>query len=80
MISGEDIADVMTEIKKKYEITKREGEILELILLGKSNKEICGELYISIHTVKNHIYSIFQKMDINSRYQLVHFFNSYKAK
>lgn len=52
-------------------ISKREKEIAELILQGKSNKEIEQELYISPHTVKNHIYSLYQKAGVNSRGQLI---------
>lgn len=71
----------LPDIKNRLEIlivdkkiSKREVEIIRLILAGKTNSEICEELYISIHTVKNHIYSVFQKLEINSRYQLVKYF------
>jgi DNA-binding CsgD family transcriptional regulator len=57
-------------IFKKYGLSKREQEILFLMLEGKSNKEIGAELYISFKTVKNHIYSIFQKLGINNRFKL----------
>ena len=61
----------LSAIFRKYKISKREEEIIFLILQGKNNREICDELYISVHTVKNHIYSIFQKLDIKNRYQLI---------
>jgi two-component system response regulator DegU len=41
-----------------------------LILQGKSNREIEELLFISGHTVKNHIYDIYRKLDIKSRSQL----------
>jgi len=41
-------------------------------LQGKSNKEIEHQLFISPHTVKNHIYSLYQKAGVKSRGQLVH--------
>ena len=59
-------------ILKKHHISKREREIIDLILKGKSNKEIEAMLYISLSTVKNHIYTLYQKLGINSRTQLVH--------
>lgn len=74
MFSYIDDKKVLEPIFDKYNISKREQEILELILNGKSNREIEDMLYISIHTVKNHIYNIYQKLGVNSRYQLVHFF------
>ncbi len=55
----------------KNNISEREKEIIALILEGKSNKEIEEKLFISAHTVKNHIYHIYQKLGINSRYQLI---------
>ena len=61
----------LTAIFQKYNITPREQEIITLILEGKSNKEIEDQLCISLNTVKNHIYSLFQKMGVKSRGQLV---------
>lgn len=59
------------QILKRYNISSRESEIIELIVHGKSNKEIEQLLFISQHTVKNHIYNIFQKTGVNSRSQLI---------
>jgi DNA-binding CsgD family transcriptional regulator len=53
-----------------YQLSNREGEILELLLQGKENKEIEKLLYISINTVKNHVHSIYKKMQVNTRQQL----------
>ena len=66
--------NILLPIINKYQITKRESEIVKLILSGKSNKEIEDILCISILTVKNHIYNIYNKLGINSRHQLFHFF------
>jgi DNA-binding CsgD family transcriptional regulator len=54
----------------KYGLSKREQEIFILMLEGKSNKEIGDTLFISVKTVKNHIYNIFQKLGVNSRIKL----------
>ncbi len=51
--------------------TPRELEIIQLIIAGKSNAEIEGILFISPHTVKNHIYNIYKKMKIKNRYELI---------
>jgi DNA-binding CsgD family transcriptional regulator len=58
------------EIFHKYGLSKREQEIFVLMLKGKSNKEIGEALFISVKTVKNHIYNIFQKLGVNSRIKL----------
>lgn len=49
------------------ELTDREKEVLTEIGRGRRNKEIAETLFISEKTVKNHISSIFSKLEINSR-------------
>jgi len=67
---------ILNDIIQEYTISKREAEILKLLMCGKSNKEIEDMLFISYHTVKNHITNIFQKMNVTSRYELMHKINS----
>lgn len=50
-------------------LTKREHEILVLISSGKYNSEIAHKLGISERTVKNHLYSIYKKLEVNDRTQ-----------
>lgn len=52
-------------------ITKREEEVLQLIADGCSTPEVAAELYISQKTVKNHLASIYQKLDARDRTQAV---------
>jgi len=72
-ISGIDDKADLDNLYNQYHISKREREIAGLILRGKSNKEIENKLFISISTVKNHIYSLYQKLGVKSRGQLIHF-------
>lgn len=51
----------------KFILTERENEILRLITLGGTNKEIASKLGIAEKTVKNHISSIFQTLHVNNR-------------
>jgi DNA-binding NarL/FixJ family response regulator len=51
------------------ELSIREGEIIRLIALGHSNKEIGGELLLAEKTVKNHITRIFSKIQVTARTQ-----------
>lgn len=55
---------------KKYEITRREAEIIIEICKGKSNRQISEELFITLQTVKDHIYRIYTKTGVNNRVQL----------
>lgn len=52
-------------------ITKREEEVLQLIADGCSTSEVAERLYISQKTVKNHLASIYQKLDARDRTQAV---------
>ena len=52
-------------------ITKREEEVLQLIADGLSTQEVADQLYISLKTVKNHLASIYQKLDSRDRTQAV---------
>ncbi len=52
-------------------LTAREVEVLRLIAVGLANKEIAARLEISGHTVKFHIASIFNKLDVSNRAEAV---------
>lgn len=52
-------------------ITKREEEVLQLIAEGLSTPEVAASLYISVKTVKNHLASIYAKLDSRDRTQAV---------
>ena len=52
-------------------LTRREAEVLRLMAEGKSNKMIGENLFISEKTVKNHVSSILQKMEVDDRTQAV---------
>ncbi|MBX3314762.1 MAG: response regulator transcription factor [Actinobacteria bacterium] len=52
-------------------VTKREVEVLQLIADGCSTQEVADSLYISQKTVKNHLASIYQKLDARDRTQAV---------
>ena len=54
-------------------LTQREKEVVPYIVKGLENKEIANELNISEQTVKNHITSIFKKLDTKNRLQIIYF-------
>lgn len=49
------------------ELSARELEVLTLIGLGRANDEIAKALFISPHTVKNHVSSIYRKLGVRDR-------------
>ncbi len=56
---------------KLLKLSPREREILCNLSLGKSNKEIAQQLFISESTVKNHVRNIFKKLNVNNRTQAI---------
>ncbi len=67
-------AEIKTKIKERFSLTVREGEILELLLKGKSNKEIADLTYVSTETVKSHLQNIYRKLGVKSRLEAVALF------
>jgi len=67
-----------TSIEKTFEtnnsqlkLSKRETEVLNLVLKGLNNREIAEQLFISDHTVKNHMTNIYQKLGVSDRAQAI---------
>ncbi|MCP3031589.1 response regulator transcription factor [Halobacillus sp. A1] len=52
-----------------YKLTTREKDVLYQVTLGKSNKEIAADLYISEKTVKTHVSNILSKLQVHDRTQ-----------
>ncbi|TCI94355.1 response regulator transcription factor [Tenacibaculum sp. M341] len=65
---------ILKSRKKKtpsIDLTNQEITIKELIINGKTNKEIANELHISLNTVKTHISNLYQKLNISNRRELI---------
>lgn len=60
-------ADVESGLSEAADLTPREREILELIGQGLTNQEIADHLVIEVGTVKKHVHSILQKLDVGNR-------------
>ncbi len=65
------LPDNLDLVLEKFAISKREAEIVRLLLAGKSNKEIEDTLFIAMSTVKIHVHNIFHKIKVGSRMQLL---------
>jgi DNA-binding NarL/FixJ family response regulator len=63
--SKDDGRDVLIE-----GLTERQREVYDLIILGKTNKEIMTELFIEQSTLKSHINQIYKKLKIKNRREL----------
>lgn len=60
----------LTQAVKTYDLTKREQTILQLLLQGMENTEICDHLSITVNTLKKHILNIYRKLGIRNRVQM----------
>ncbi len=69
--STEIRAGSLEQLRQDFGISPREGEVIEQLLAGKSNKEIQKALFISPSTVKNHLTSIYRKLGVDSRARLI---------
>jgi ATP/maltotriose-dependent transcriptional regulator MalT len=59
------------ESEEASQLTKRERQVLGLLIQGKSNRLIARTLRISESTVKNHLHAIFLKLDVADRTQAI---------
>jgi LuxR family transcriptional regulator of csgAB operon len=50
-------------------LSRRETDLLAMIVEGNTNEEIADKLCISKHTVKTHLYNIFKKIKVRSRFE-----------
>jgi DNA-binding CsgD family transcriptional regulator len=63
---------------RRFGISNREREIIEMMARGFSNSTIAEKLFISTVTVKNHIYHIYRKTGAGNKVQLLNMMNSLK--
>jgi DNA-binding NarL/FixJ family response regulator len=57
--------------KEELVLTAREAQILKMLELGLSNRDIAEKLCIAVHTVKNHVHSVLTKLGVSTRAQAV---------
>jgi DNA-binding NarL/FixJ family response regulator len=57
--------------QEDYQLTVREKEILFALIDGLSYKKIADKYYLSVHTIRKHISSVYEKLHVHSRSQAV---------
>jgi len=60
-------SSVASKIDGDVRLTSRELEVLQFIAEGLTNQEIADRLVVEVGTVKNHVHSILEKLDVNNR-------------
>ncbi|KAB2951967.1 MFS transporter [Heliorestis acidaminivorans] len=66
--------EALLELKEKKQLTERESEVVQLLLRGYTYKAISKSLNISDNTIKYHAKNIYQKLQINSKMELIKLF------
>ena len=57
--------------------SRRQKQMLQLLIRGRSNREISEDLLLSEHTVKVHLYRLYQRLNVKSRAEAVYKFGNY---
>ena len=60
-----------TEVEDQYHLTKKEKQILSMVIDGKQNKQISESLDISIRTIETHRFNIMKKLGVNNAVDMV---------
>lgn len=63
--------EVLRLVARTHELTAREAELVRLVTRGLSTAELAARLHISEHTVQDHLKSVFDKVGVRSRRELV---------
>jgi len=61
------VSQRLAERSQRQQLTERERDVVELLIKGRSNKEIACSLFISEETVKSHLKTLFAKLGVRDR-------------
>lgn len=64
-------SEIVPLIVDAYELSERELEITQFIARGLATGEIAKQLFLSPHTVRDHVKAVFEKVGVSSRGELV---------
>jgi DNA-binding NarL/FixJ family response regulator len=70
-LPAEAAVRLMRTVRQRGALSEREAEVLRLVARGLANKQIAGELGVSLSTIKSHVSSILAKLSVPTRTQLV---------
>ncbi|HWT25391.1 MAG TPA: helix-turn-helix transcriptional regulator [Solirubrobacteraceae bacterium] len=71
VIEPAQASEIAPIIVEAHALSPREQEITELVARGVATAEIAGTLHLSVHTVRDHLKAVFEKVGVSSRGELV---------
>jgi len=76
VIRADELTDLLTELRHTTNepsrgLTAREIDVLQLLAVGRTTPAIAAELFVSAHTVRNHVSNILSKLDAHSKLEAV---------
>jgi DNA-binding NarL/FixJ family response regulator len=69
-IAQRAVHDGRSRVLEAVKLTQRERQVVDLIGVGLSNKEIAAQLHIAIHTVKSHVHNVLEKLALHTRLEV----------
>ncbi|MEG0418450.1 helix-turn-helix domain-containing protein [Gordonibacter sp.] len=72
-----DFVENLESFGKTWGMSKREMEVLDLLLKGRNTQYISTQLFIAPGTTKTHIYNIYRKMGIHTKMELLDLFDTF---
>ena len=71
LVTVRDLAPDRGAFKRRYHLSEREAQVVDLVLRGLGNRDIGTTLGITPGTTKKHLTSVFNKVGVDSRTQLI---------
>ena len=76
LMIGHEVKEIR-QFKQHFKITQKETEIIQLMIIGKTNAEIAERFGISLRTVKTHITNIYNKLKVNNKIAMIDLLKEY---
>ena len=74
-MSVEDVSEILAAMADAHGLSEREGEVLGLLYRGNTQKKIAERLFLSVSSVQTYAKSLYRKLGVHSRQELIDMVN-----